>query len=271
MEHVRDITERKHAEEKFRMLLSQLRQKNKELRKVYKEFKTSETMLVQPEKMASLGQLSAGIAHELKTPLGIILHGQSSIDGSILIDACERIKKSAIRVDIVIQNLLSFARQAPPFFSETDINILIEETLTMIEHQMNLQNIQVIRSYAHFIPAVRVDGKQIKQVFINIFINAAEAMKGGGIITLTTRTGLGKDGEPCVEMTIADTGTGVPEEIIKNVLDPFFTTKRDSGGTGLGLSVSKGIIDRHQGSIIINSGEGVGTTVKIALPCNLLE
>jgi two-component system NtrC family sensor kinase len=125
----------------------------------------------------------------------------------------------------------------------------------MVEHQMNLQNIQVIRGYAHFIPKVRVDSNQIKQVFINIFVNAAEAIQiqDGGTITITTRTGLDKDGEQYVEIALTDTGTGIPE------------------GTGLGLSVTKGIIDRHQGSIAINGEEGAGTTVIVTLPCNPSE
>ncbi len=272
---VEDITERKHAEERLRMLLYELEGKNKELRKAYEELKMSEAMLVQSEKMASLGQLSAGIAHELKNPLSIILQGiayiQSSVEDGTLIDACDRIKKSAIRADMVIQNLLSFSRQAPPSFSEEDINSIIEESLTMVEHQMNLQNIEIIRNYSRRIPAARMDGNQIKQVFINIFINAAEAMKDGGIITLTTTAGTDNGGEPCVKAVITDTGTGIPEEILKKVLDPFFTTKSSSGGTGLGLSVTKGIVDRHHGSIVISSKEGKGTTVTITLPCNPLE
>ncbi len=229
-------------------------------------------MLIQSEKMASLGHLSAGIAHELKNPLSIILQGiayvQSSVEDGTLIDACDRIKKSAIRADTVIHNLLSFSRQASPSFSEEDMNIVIEESLAMVEHQLNLQNIEVIRDYSRRIPKVSVDGNQIKEVFINIFINAADAMKDGGTITLTTTAGTGKNGQPCVEVAITDTGTGIPEEILENVFDPFFTTKRNSGGTGLGLSVTKGIIDRHHGSIVINSKVGAGTTVTITLPCN---
>ncbi|OPY76462.1 MAG: Sporulation kinase A [Syntrophorhabdus sp. PtaU1.Bin058] len=270
--HWRDITERKQAEEKLRTLLAELESKNRQLAKAYEELKSSEAMLIQLEKMASLGQISAGIAHELKNPLSIILQGiayvQSSVEDGTLVDACERIKKSAIRADIVIQNLLSFSRQAPPSFSEADMNILIEEALAMVEHQMNLQNIEIVRNYSHRIPVVRADGNQIKQVFINIFINATEAMKGGGTITIATTAGSDKDGEPYVRVAITDTGAGIPEEIIKNVLDPFFTTKRGSGGTGLGLSVTKEIIDRHHGSIAINSEEVSGTTVTITLPCN---
>jgi len=272
---VRDITERKIAEEKLNLLLFQLRKKNRELNKAYEDLKRSESMLIQSEKMASLGQLSAGIAHELKNPLSIILQGisyiQSSVEDGTLIDACDRIKKSAIRADIVIQSLLSFSRQAPPSFTEDDINALIEEALTMVEHQMNLRNIEVIRNYFLHIPKVRVDSNQIREVFINTLINAADAMKDGGTITLTTTAGTDRDGEPCVRAVITDTGTGIPGEILKKVFDPFFTTKTDSGGTGLGLSVTKGIVDRHHGSIAISSEEGKGTTVTITLPCNPFE
>jgi len=272
---MQDITERKHAEERLHMLLYELEGKNKELCKAYEELKMSESMLIQSEKMASLGQLSAGIAHELKNPLSIILQGisyiQSSVKDGTLIDACDRIKKSAIRADIVIQSLLSFSRQAPPSFTEDDINALIEEALTMVEHQMNLRNIEVIRNYFLHIPKVRVDSNQIREVFINTLINAADAMKDGGTITLTTTEGTDRDGEPCVRAVITDTGTGIPGEILKKVFDPFFTTKTDSGGTGLGLSVTKGIVERHHGSIAISSEEGKGTTVTITLPCNPFE
>ena len=229
---IRDISERKRAEKNFHMLLSVLEKKHRQLEEAYEELKRSEAMLIQSEKMASLGQLSAGIAHELKNPLGIIVQGisyvQSSVEDSTLVDACDRIKKSAIRADTIIKNLLNFSRQAPLSRNEADINILIDETLAMVEHQMNLKNIQVTRNYSHDIPKVTVDTNQIKQVFINIFMNAVEAMqdRGEGAISIITTTGLVNGGKRYIEVAITDTGAGIPGEILKNVFDPFFTTKK---------------------------------------------
>lgn len=151
------------------------------------------------------------------------------------------------------------------------MNDLIEETLAMIEHQMNLQDIRFIRDYSHDIPGVSVDINQIKQVFLNIFINASDAMPEGGTITVTVASQLRQDGTPWLTVTIADTGTGIPEEFLPKVFDPFFTTKEPGKGTGLGLSVTKGIIEHHDGQITISSVAGEGTTVAVTMPCGPLD
>jgi PAS domain S-box-containing protein len=272
---IEDITERKLAEEKLHILLGEIEDKNRELKEAYAELKASEASLVQSEKMSSLGLLSAGIAHELKNPLGIILQGiayvQLSVEDETVKEVCERTKKSAIRADKIIQNLLNFARQTPPSLSETDIRALIEDVLVMVEHQMSLRNIKVIRDFPFDIPTIMVDSNQMKQVFINIFINATDAMKDGGMITITIAQVLDKEGQPYLAIKITDTGKGIPEDVINKVFDPFYTTKRDSGGTGLGLSVTKGIIDHHKGIIDIESKIGEGTTIIIMFPCDLLK
>jgi two-component system, NtrC family, sensor kinase len=232
----------------------------------------AEAALIQSEKMASLGRLSAGVAHELKNPLGIIIQGiayvRSSVENPEIVDVCERITKSAIRANAIIQNLLNFARQTPLSLEETALCALVEEAIEMVEHQMNLKNIQIIRNFPSDLCTVKVDGNQMKQVFINILVNALDAMQGGGEITITITPGASRDGAPCVEITIADTGTGIPREVLRKVFDPFFTMKEPGKGTGLGLSVTKGIIERHDGRITIDSAVGEGATVKIAIPCN---
>jgi len=230
----------------------------------------TEEALVQSEKMASLGQLSAGVAHELKNPLGIIIQGiayvRSSVEDPALVDAFERITKSALRANTIIQNLLDYARQAPPCLEETSLQGIIEEAIDIVEHQMNLRNVRIIRRFPPEPSMVKVDGNQMKQVFINVFVNASDAMEDGGTITVTITPG--HDGAPWVEAAIADTGTGIPEEALGKVFDPFFTMKEPGKGTGLGLSVTKGIIERHNGRIAVESVTGEGTTVRIALPCN---
>ncbi len=216
---------------------------------------------------------SAGIAHELKNPLGIILQGIAYVSSSIkedyaLFDACERITKSAIHADMIIRNLLSFARQTPLLLSETDLCELIEEALAIVEYQADRKSIKTIKDYAHDLPRLKVDGSQIKQVFINILVNAIDAINDGGSIVVSTTHEVNENKMPRVRIMIIDNGTGIPEDILQKVYDPFFTTKEISGGTGLGLSITKGIVERHNGEIIIKSKQGVGTIVTVSLPIN---
>ncbi len=254
------------AEERANLLLEQIEKSNKELEKAYEELKKSEAELVQSEKMASLGILSAGIAHEIKNPLNIIIQGIEYIRSSLEdktpvdIDACERIKKSAIRADNIIKSLMTFSRKSPLSFEETDLSALVEETLVLLEHQMSLKNIKIIRHIAD-IPKIRLDSNQIRQVLVNVLINASDAIKKDGTITISIT-----EEKPYINIAIKDTGKGMPESTIRNIFDPFFTTKRDSGGTGLGLFVAKGIIEKHGGNITVESKENEGATVMISLP-----
>ena len=272
---VRDITDRKRDKEKLQSLLAEVEEKNRELHRANEELKASEKGLVQSEKLASLGQLSAGIAHELKNPLGIILQGmayiRSTMDNETLIDACGRIERSAIRANTIIQSLLDFARQRPPALKEVALRTLVEGILVMVEHQMKLKNVLIIRDFPPIVYTVNADANQMEQVLINLLVNASDAMKDGGTITVSIGPGAAADGTPWVEMTVADTGTGIPEEVLPRVFDPFFTTKEAGKGTGLGLSVTKGIVEHHGGRITMSSKAGEGTTVKIGLPCNLPE
>ncbi len=267
---VEDVTKRKLAEDSLRTAITELASKNVELQNAVVALKASEQKMIQQEKMASIGMLSAGIAHEIKNPLGIILQGvefiESSISDPTLLDVVEAIKKSTLRADKIIKDLLSFARQTPPVFEPLNIVSVVEETLALVEHQMNLNNIQVIRRFSPGLPDIKADSSQLKQVLINVILNAVDAMpKGGEIIVNLLHIDTEKDGQ-YLYIGITDTGSGIPEDEIRNIFDPFYTTKRETGGSGLGLPVSRGLVERHGGTMTVQSEVGKGTTVTIKIP-----
>ena len=165
-----------------------------------------------------------------------------------------------------MKGLLSFTRQISIQAEKVEITPLIEETLSFVDHQINTKHITVIRQYAPDAPPVRIDGDQIKQVFANILLNSVEAMGDGGTITIATRQVKNEAGEPYLQVSFADMGCGIPADKIENIFDPFFTTKESLGNTGLGLSITKGIIDKHHGTIRIDSKLQEGTDVIIELP-----
>jgi signal transduction histidine kinase len=240
------------------------------------EKERTQQQLIQTEKLAALGSVAAGVAHEVKNPLAIIVQGVEYLkkalrDDARLADAAARIEKSAFRADNIIKALLGFARQIAIKTEEADITPLIDETLLLVDHQIKLKHIRVEKQYARGLQHAVMDSSQISQVLINLFMNAIEAMPDGGVLGL--RTGPAKDehGRPLMQVVVSDTGAGVPEDKLQNVFDPFFTTKNATGNTGLGLSISKGIIDRHHGIIVIESEVGRGTRVTLGLPAGRIE
>ena len=229
--------------------------------------------LMQAEKLATVGTFVAGIAHEIKNPLAIIIQGVEYLkDGvgsdKLMVDVVDRVMKSALRADSIVKGLLSFTRQMPIQTEEADIIPMVEETLSFIEHQFKSKLIKVVRQYSPDMPMVNIDSNQIKQVFINILLNSVEAMKDGGIITITVEEIKDDFNQRYVQIVFADTGCGISEDKIEKVFDPFFTTKDDFGNTGLGLSITKGIISKHHGTIGIESEVEKGTRVIIRLPIN---
>ena len=236
-----------------------------------REMKQMQKQLIQSAKMASLGTLAAGVAHEIKNPLAIILQGIEYLKYSLssdatLIDVAERINKAVLRADRIVKGLLNFSRQTPFNFAETDIASVVEESISFVELQAARKNIMLIRQFAPNLPNVMTDSDQMKQVFINIFNNAFEAMSQGGTIAISLEQIKGGDGKNYLWIKFADNGCGIPEKDLQNVFDPFFSTKRKDGNSGLGLSIIKGIIDGHLGTINIESTPGKGTSVIIKLP-----
>ncbi len=233
------------------------------------ERKIQEThlQLISSEKLASLGKLAAGIAHEINNPLGGILIYSSLLLEDLADDDPKgqdlaRIVQEAGRCKEIVMSLLEFARQSEPKMEPVDINRAITDGLFFLENQALFHNIQIIKNLDPSLPFARGNAGQLKQVFMNIIVNAAEAMHGSG--TLTIATFLDHE-QKNITIEFTDTGEGIPEENLTRIFDPFFTTKEIGRGTGLGLSTSYGIIEGHGSKIEVKSKVGVGTTFSILL------
>lgn len=235
------------------------------------QLKSVQMQLVHTEKLASLGELVAGIAHEINNPLsGILIFSElvardKRLDPALSADL-DTISSEAKRCAGIVKGLLEFARDYHPKTAPVDINQVLLDSLRLVEHQSVFQNVSILRQFEQGLPPVMADQNQLKQVFINIFINAGQAMRElkRGELKIETR-GVTTDDGAGILITIADSGCGIPEEFMNKLFDPFFTTK-GTGGTGLGLSVSYGIIQSHGGNIVVQSLVGSGTTFEITLP-----
>ncbi len=232
-----------------------------------RELQQVQDQLIRAGKMAAIGELAAGVAHEINNPLTGVLTFSSLMlkkadENHPWKKDLENIVTQTTRCRNIVRGLLDFARQRKPDKKEWDINKLVDQTLTLVDKQAVFQNIRVIKELKPSIPMLFVDGDQIQQVFMNILLNAADAMteKGG---TLTIQTEL-KDGMATVSFT--DTGCGIPKEHLPKLFDPFFTTKQTGKGTGLGLAISYGIIQSHNGDIEVESEVGKGSTFRVKLP-----
>lgn len=232
--------------------------------------KEMESRLIQSEKMASLGVLSAGIAHEIKNPLAIILKGIELLEVSPLResvhDVLDMMKDAVYRANRITKDLLIFSREKSPELEEIDLSKVTDETMSIVDHLLKFRQITVVKNFPAGLPKIKVDSNQMKQVFINLFTNAADAMPNGGIITIAAAKSPDK-ADKIVRLVISDTGLGISKEDAPKVFDPFYTTRKASGGTGLGLSVVKGIIEKHNGNIRLESEPGKGTSIIIELPC----
>jgi signal transduction histidine kinase len=226
---------------------------------------------MQSEKMASLGKLAAGVAHQLNNPLGsITLYAKLVLEEHELTpeakDDIERILKDAERCRDTVRELLEFARQNRQFMKPQAINQALERTLRLLENQTLMQNIRIDKQLAEDLPLVMADTHQLNHMFMNLIINAAQAMEGKGRLSLQTR--LNEEAQ-VVEIVIADSGPGIPGDHINHIFEPFYTTKAEGKGTGLGLSVVYGIVENHRGTIsVVNAppDSDSGATFTITLP-----
>ena len=224
-----------------------------------------ETALAQQGKMASLGVLSSGVAHEINNPLGVILGYASYLEGKLAPEDphyhyIHEIKRESKRCKKIVQDLLSYARTPKPNLEETDLNQLLGQITDFAANHADLHHVTIERSFAADLPSLLADGDQLRQVAINLILNAGAAMPEGG--TLTIRTELDEPGG--VKVVFRDTGAGIPSDYQERIFEPFFTTK--ARGTGLGLAITRQIVELHHGRIHLESSVGVGTTISVILP-----
>jgi signal transduction histidine kinase len=225
-----------------------------------------EEQVLQNEKLTSLGLLAAGVAHEVNTPLAVISNYIQMLSKQIPGDdprqkTIEKIVKQTFRASEIVNNLLNFSRIGPAEFVPVNLNSVVEETLSLVQHPFRTARINVIRSLSAGLPPILGSSPRLQQVFLNLFLNARDAMSGGGMLEVRTSAHNGS-----VEIEITDTGTGISSDHLNRIFDPFFTTKSSGKGTGLGLSVSYGIIQEHTGKVDVRSTPGKGTSFRLEFP-----
>ena len=225
-----------------------------------------EEQMSQTEKLTSLGLLAAGVAHEVNTPLAVIssyiqMLAKQMPEGDPRQAIIEKIVKQTFRASEIVNNLLNFSRTGPSALADVDVNRVVEETLSLVAHPLKTSQIRVVKHLGEGLPAVRGSANKLQQVFLNLFLNARDAMPSGGVLEVKTAAHNGS-----VEIEVADTGNGIPRDHIHKIFDPFFTTKPGGRGTGLGLSVSYGIIKEHAGKIDVRSAPGRGTSFHLEFP-----
>ncbi|MBK9169855.1 MAG: HAMP domain-containing protein [Bryobacterales bacterium] len=238
-----------------------------------RELERTQTFLFGSERLASLGKLAATVAHEVNNPLfGILTYARLSLRdleaGEVspearerLIDQLRVVERESKRCGEIMRNLLSFARQSPRQLALADINELVRRSAKLVQHRAEMQGIFLGKDLAEDLPEVHCEAGQIQQVLLALLVNACDAMPSGGELTVTTR----RNGDG-VTVVVRDSGTGIPAEDLPQIFEPFFTTKEDDHGTGLGLAVAKSIVDRHGGTIGVESAPGQGTVFTIGLP-----
>ena len=247
----------------------------KELQRMDRKQAASDEMAIQSSKMAALGKMAAGIAHEINNPLAVIgekagwmkdLLGMEDVAGSEnfqeLLDAVNKIEYHVVRAKTVTHRLLGFARRMEPMVEGVNINEILDESIEFLKNEARYRNIEIQANYAPDLPLTTSDQSQLQQVFLNIINNGIDAIGKEGQIIINTRTT--KSNEICIE--INDNGPGIPKEVLQKIFDPFFTTKEVGKGTGLGLSISYSIIEKLGGRIMVASEAGKGTTFTIYLP-----
>jgi two-component system NtrC family sensor kinase len=261
--------ELKKARDEYRTLTRTLEDKVEERTRQLQE---AQNRLIQSEKLSSLGKMAAGIAHEINNPLTSILinshlvaealEGRKDLDENLKL-----IMDETARCSKIVKGLLEFSRQTSPEKLPADINRVVEETLTLMKSHILAGRTIVTRDLGRDLPAIPVDVNKMKQVFANIMLNALDAMPSGGTLTVRTRL---SDNARWLRAEIEDTGSGIPDDVLAKIFDPFFSTRKNKG-TGLGLSISYGIVEQHGGRIEVRSKVGKGTTMAIVLPTEMAK
>ena len=241
-----------------------------ELKERERSLKSAQLALVQSEKMAAVGTLSAGLAHEVKNPLSAVLgYAQLSkrklSQPDVIKEHLDTIESETRRCNEIIGNLMQFSRQEKGEFEDININSVVEKSVDIVDHQLGLKNVHISKSLGEDIPQIIGNANQLQQVLMNLAINAQQAMEpGGGKVDVETSC----DSE-YVYIAVSDNGPGIPEDVADKIFEPFYTTKKAGEGTGLGLSVTYGIIHDHKGDIRVEKSDSGGARFVIQLPLNL--
>ncbi len=297
---VRDITEQLKSEQQLMMAHAELEKSNLEVINMFSELKSTQSKMLHSEKMASIGQLAAGVAHEINNPMGFITSNLGSLEkyiskiltymsslektlasheDSTVCEECSELKHQlkidyirqdigdlikesldgANRVKKIVQNLKSFSRVDEVKMQEADINDCLETTLNIVWNELKYKA-EVKKEYGET-PLIKCYPQELNQVFVNLLINAAHAIRERGVIGIRTFVE-----DSLIKISISDTGIGIPEENLSRLFEPFFTTKEVGKGTGLGLSISYDIVKKHKGEILVESEEGKGSIFTVCLP-----
>jgi len=247
-------------DEAFNYMSKSLKNNNEMLYRAHQQ-------LARTEKLTALGEMAAGVAHEINNPLGGILLYSNLVLEDIPPDSPARENMQKIiyqtnRSKRIVQSLLDFSRTPTGEMLPLNVNSVIESSLSLVKDQSMFHGIEINTRLAEDLPEVVGDKSRLEDVFLNLFINAADAMKGGGTLTITTM----QDADNSVKILISDTGEGIEEKDLPHIFEPFFTTKEPGQGTGLGLPIAYGIIRKHNGVIDAESKPGKGTTFIISIP-----
>lgn len=266
-----DVTERKRAENAVRETSEQRERALADLQTKTEELRATTQQLWQAARLAGVGELAASIAHELNNPLGTVsLRIETLLSKTPQDDPrrklLEVIDGEVERMAGLVSNLLQFSRAGRDQVSTMDVCEEITKTLDLVSHHLRKRGVRVKTEFAPGVPTIHADRQQLRQVFLNLFTNAADAMSEGGRLTPRVRPAELPGGVPAVEIEVADTGAGIPTDLLPRVFDPFFTTKEEGKGTGLGLAICKRIIVEHKGIVGIESEVGRGTTVRVTVP-----
>jgi signal transduction histidine kinase len=268
--------DRKRKEQE-RQILASLEESNEKLQSYskaleinHRRLKETQAQVIQAEKLTSLGQLAASIAHEINNPLsGTLVYTQllarkverGEADNEVTLDYLSKMEAELVRSTELVQNLLNFARQSTPELQSVNLNTVVNHALDLVSHSVEEQEIRVFNELDPLLPEITADPGQLQQVCLNLIINAIQAMPRGGRLTLRTYVQNSK-----IKLEVQDTGIGIPPENISKLFTPFFSNKPDVKGVGLGLAVAYGIIHRHKGRIEAHSKEGEGSTFTVTMP-----
>lgn len=288
---VSDVTSRKEAEEEVKRANSQLREVLASLTRSHEELKATQMQLIEAAKLQTVGQLAAGVAHEVKNPLAVLQMGLDYVrahppnDEAQLGAVLKEMNDAIQRADAVVGDLLKFAVPKDLALREMEIESLIRRALVLVRHEIKTAKIQVVTGFSPQLPHASLDADKMQQVFVNLFTNACHAMSAGGLLSVTaqakrlteqeaagpagSRAGSRlRAGQVAILVQIGDNGTGILPDHLTRIFDPYFTTKPMGSGTGLGLTVTKTIIDMHGGRIQLDNREEGGVIVSLLLPTN---